>query len=95
MKETSRQNIVGYYVELFHTQLDKNYILQTKVFKNINEATQFVKQITYVDSDLGVDLMALVGTEEDYDIYKVGYYLEHPEGFVLVVTREELVKEEI
>lgn len=95
MEQTSKdKKIVAYYVELFHNRVDENYILQSKVFKTIEEAEKFVKMISYVDSDLGIDLMVLVGTEEDYDIYKLGHYLENPEGFVLEITNYELMGEE-
>ena len=95
MEQTSKdKKIVAYYVELFHTKLDEAYILQSKTFKNIKEAEKFVKMVSYVDSDLGIDLMVLIGTEEDYDIYKLGHYLENPEGLVLEVTNLELMEDE-
>ena len=95
MEQTSKdKKIVAYYVELFHTRVDENYILQSKTFKNIKEAEKFVKMISYVDSDLGIDLMVLVGTEENYDIYKLGHYLENPEGLVLEITNLELMEDE-
>lgn len=95
MEQTSKdKKIVAYYVELFHTRVDESYILQSKTFKNIKEAEKFVKMISYVDSDLGIDLMVLVGTEEDYDIYKLGHYLENPEGLVLEITNYELMEDE-
>lgn len=95
MEQTSKdKKIVAYYVELFHTRVDESYILQSKTFKNIKEAEKFVKMISYVDSDLGIDLMVLVGTEENYDIYKLGHYLENPEGLVLEITNYELMEDE-
>lgn len=99
MEQTSKdKKIVAYYIELFHTKLcklsDENYILQSKTFKAIKEAEKFVKMISYIDGDLGIDLMVLIGTEEDYDIYKLGHYLENPEGLVLEITNLELMEDE-
>ena len=96
MEQTSKdKKIVAYYVELFHTRvIDGAYILQSKTFKTIKEAEKFVKMISYVDSDLGIDLMVLIGTEEHYDIYKLGHYLENPEGLVLEITNLELMENE-
>lgn len=87
------KKIIAYYVELFHAQLDKNYVMQSKTFKSIDDAENFVKQINYVDDELGIDLMALYGEdEENYDIYKLGHFLETPiDGLALEITNEKLL----
>lgn len=81
------KKIWKYYVEFFHTKLEENYIIQSKYFDTIEEATNFVKMLDFVDNQVGVDLMICVGDEENYDILKLGHYQETPvDGLELEIT---------
>lgn len=79
MDKIKKEEILGYYVELSHNSLDQNYILQSKNFKTIEEANNFVKNFDFVDDELCVNLMALVGKSDDeYDVHLIGYFQETP-----------------
>lgn len=79
----------AYYVEVFSIRLDKNYIIQSKLFKTIVEAKIFVQSIQYLDNELRITLNGLVGDEENYDIVVIGKFVEQLRGLELVFTNKE------
>lgn len=81
----------AYYVEVFNIRLDKNYIMQSKLFETMEEAENFAKSIEYLDSELRITLNGLVGDEEDYDIIEIGNFVEQLYGFDLVFTNKEYI----
>lgn len=89
MKEPKK--CFAYYVEVFDVKLDKNYILQSKIFKTMEEAENFVKLIDYVDDDLRITLNGLIGDEEDYDIIVIGSFKEQLYGLDLVFTNKDYI----
>lgn len=84
------KKIFNYYVEAFHTEVDAPYILQSQCFetkeKAIRFAKKFLKAMDYMDDCLGFDLMAFYGDEENYDIIKLGHFLE---GQYIETMKEE------
>ena len=81
----------AYYVEVFNIRLDKNYIMQSKTFKTIGQAEDFVELIEYLDNELRITLNGLVGDEENYDIEVIGVFKEQLYGLELVFTNKEYI----
>lgn len=78
----------AYYVEVFNIRLDKNYIMQSKLFETMEEAENFAKSIEYLDDELRVTLNGLIGDEENYDVIVIGSFIEQLYGLDLVFTNK-------
>lgn len=61
----------AYYVEVFNIKDSSTYILQTKKIETIEKAYQFTLNFSYINNEFSVDIMGLVGDEENYDIVRV------------------------
>lgn len=46
-----------YYVEVYSDLIDEPYILQSKWFKTIKQAKEFIEQLDYLDEDFKIDIM--------------------------------------
>lgn len=89
-----KNKVFAYYIEIYHKKIESAYIIQSKFYESINQANEFARQLTYLDSELGVDLMVCLGEEDCYDIHKLGQYHEIPlEHIKLKITNYELYRE--
>ena len=46
-----------YYVEVYSDLINEPYILQSKWFKTIKQAKEFIEQLDYLDEDFKIDIM--------------------------------------
>lgn len=85
-------NIWAYFINIFDNRIEKDepFTMQTNTFKTIDDARKFCNVFNQVDDEIGFELVACVGDEEDYDCEVVGYFQPTPSGYDLEIKNINL-----